>query len=296
MVQDVLNATTLASIYVLFALGMSLVWGTIGILNFAHGSIFMFSAFVAYLVTERIPLGMPGVVAISVVTGAVVAVAMQYLAFQPIMRRAKNQHAGELQLVIGGIGLSAIPISIAQRVTLSSPFGFSAGSFETQVYDIGGVSVTNVMIVILVCGLGLGVGTALWIRKSKRGLALRALGVDPEVSSLMGIDRPRLALATMAYAGGLAGLAGALLTYYFTSITPESGDSLLLKAFAAIILGGVGSMFGVILGSFILAFAEFAVLLYTDGTWVTAVSFGLLFLILLVRPQGILGRREVRRT
>ncbi|MBT5806131.1 MAG: branched-chain amino acid ABC transporter permease [Candidatus Nanopelagicales bacterium] len=296
MVQDLLNATTLASIYVLFALGMSLVWGTIGILNFAHGSIFMFSAFIAYLVVQQIPLGMPAVIAIAMVSGALIAVAMQYLVFQPIMKKAKNPHAGELQLVIGGIGLSAIPISFAQRSTLSNPFGFSAGTFETQAYTIGGVIITNVMIIILIVGLGLGVGTALWIRNSKKGLALRALGVDPEVSAMMGIDRPKLALATMLYSGALAGLAGALLTYYFNSITSESGDTLLLKAFAIIILGGVGSIFGVILGSFILAFAEFAVLLYTNGSWVTAVSFGLLFLILLVRPQGILGKKEVRRT
>ena len=296
MVQDLLNATTLASIYVLFALGMSLVWGTIGILNFAHGSIFMFSAFVAYLVVQQIPLGMPAVIVIAMASGALIAVAMQYLVFQPIMKKAKNPHAGELQLVIGGIGLSAIPISFAQRSTLSNPFGFSAGTFETQAYTIGGVIITNVMIIILIVGLGLGVGTALWIRNSKKGLALRALGVDPEVSAMMGIDRPKLALATMLYSGALAGLAGALLTYYFNSITSESGDTLLLKAFAIIILGGVGSIFGVILGSFILAFAEFAVLLYTNGSWVTAVSFGLLFLILLIRPQGILGKKEVRRT
>lgn len=296
MVQDLLNATTLASIYVLFALGMSLVWGTIGILNFAHGAIFMFSAFTAYLVTQQIPLGMPAVIAISMTAGAIIAIAMQYLVFQPIMKRAKNAHAGELQLVIGGIGLGAVPISIAQRVTSSNPFGFSAGTFEVQAYNVGDVIITNVMIIILICGLGLGIGTALWIRRSKKGLALRALGVDPEVSSMMGIDRPRLALATMAYSGALAGLAGALLTYYFSSITPESGDTLLLKAFAIIILGGVGSVFGVILGAFVLAFAEFGVLLYTDGSWVTAVSFGLLFLILLVRPQGILGKKEVRRT
>ena len=296
MVQDLLNATTLASIYVLFALGMSLVWGTIGILNFAHGSIFMFSAFIAYLVVQQIPLGMPAVIVIAMASGALIAVAMQYLVFQPIMKKAKNPHAGELQLVIGGIGLSAIPISFAQRSTLSNPFGFSAGTFETQAYTIGGVIITNVMIIILIVGLGLGVGTALWIRNSKKGLALRALGVDPEVSAMMGIDRPKLALATMLYSGALAGLAGALLTYYFNSITSESGDTLLLKAFAIIILGGVGSIFGVILGSFILAFAEFAVLLYTNGSWVTAVSFGLLFLILLIRPQGILGKKEVRRT
>lgn len=113
---------------------------------------------------------------------------------------------------------------------------------------------------------------------------------------MMGIDRRRLAIATMTVSGALAGLSGVLFTFGLGAITPESGDTLLVKAFACIILGGVGSMIGVLFGSFFLAAAETLVLTQTTGSWVEAVSFGLIFLMLLVRPNGVFGRKEVRRT
>ena len=113
---------------------------------------------------------------------------------------------------------------------------------------------------------------------------------------MMGVDRRRLALLTMAVAGGLAGLAGVLLTYYLGSISPETGDAFLLKAFAAIILGGVGSIAGIVVGAMVLAGIETYVLVTTDGSWTPAIAFGLIFLMLLVRPNGLFGRQEVRRT
>jgi len=294
--QDVVNAMTLGSIYLLFALGMALVWGTMGILNFAHGSIFMFSAFMGFIVTGFVPLPLPAVVLIAVVTGALLTLAIQYFAYQPILKRVKSVAAAELQIVVAGIGIAAVPVAIAEKVTLSNNFGFQNSTFEAEVFEFAGIRITNIMILILVAGLGLGIGTALWIARSRRGLGLRAVGVDPETAALMGVDRKRMALATMAFSGALAGLSGALLTYYLTAINPHSGDGLLLKAFAVIILGGLGSVVGVILGAFILAFAETAVFAYTSGTWVSAISFGLIFILLLVRPQGILGKKEVRRT
>lgn len=296
MIQDLLNSLTLGSIYLLFALGMALVWGTIGILNFAHGSIFMFATFIAYLITERIALPLPAVLIVASLAGAILSVAVQVLAFQPIMRRAKNQHSAELQILIGGIGIAAVPIALAQRATLSNPFGLGQSTFQVQIYEIGDVRVSNIMIIILLAGLILGGGVAWWVKTSRQGLALRAIGVNDEVASIMGINKQRLALSTMALGGALAGLAGALLTYYLSAITPESGDALLIKAFAAIVLGGLGSIAGVIAGSFILALSETVVLTYTSGTWVNAVSFGLIFIILVIRPQGIFGRKEVVRT
>lgn len=296
MLQDILNALTLGSIYLLFALGMALVWGTIGILNFAHGSIFMFATFVSYLVTERVPLPLPAVLLLSAALGAILSLAVQLLVFQPIIKRAKSQHAAELQILIGGIGIAAVPIALAQKATLSNPFGLGGSSFQVQIYEIAGARVSNIMILILVLGAVLGGGIAYWVRNSRQGLALRAIGVNDEVASIMGINKQRLALSTMALGGALAGLAGALLTYYLAAITPESGDALLIKAFAAIVLGGLGSIAGVIVGSFVLAFAETGILTYTSGTWVNAVSFGLIFLILVIRPQGIFGRKEVVRT
>ena len=135
----------------------------------------------------------------------------------------------------------------------------------------------------------------MWFRRSKQGLALRSIGVDAETASLMGINRRQLALVTMAVSGGMAGLAGVLFTYSLGALTPQSGDTLLIKAFAIIILGGVGSMVGVVFGAFALAAVETWVLANTAGSWTDAVAFGLIFLVLLVRPSGVFGRKEVRR-
>lgn len=293
--QDVLNAATLGSIYLLFALGMALVWGTIGILNFAHGATFMFSAFVGHLVTRETELPFLGVIGVAVLVGALMSALTQLLAFQPILKRAKNQHAAELRILIGGIGVAAIPLAIAQRETRSSPFGFQS-SYERSVFDVLGLRMTSTAAVIVVAGLALGIGLTVWLLRSRHGLALRAIGVDAETSAAMGVNRPLLAFGTMAVAGGLAGLAGALLTFHLGAIAPETGDQLIIKAFAIIVLGGLGSMAGTVIGAYVLAGAETVVLNLNWGTWVDAVSFGLIFLILLARPQGLLGRKEVRRT
>jgi len=295
-VQDLVNAVTLGSIYLLFALGMSLAWGTIGVLNFAHGSIFMFAAFTAYLVVRDIVVPMALMVVGGIVVGAVLSVLAQVLVFEPIQQGNSTKDRKELQVLVGGIGLAGIPLAIAQHITKSVPFGFSGSSFHVHVYELGPVRVSNVQVVILVAGLGLSALLAAWLHSSRNGLALRSIGIDAEAASMMGIDRRRIALATMAVAGGLAGLAGVLLIFYLGSIAPESGESFLLKAFAAIVLGGVGSVVGAVAGAMILAGAETLVVTHTSGMWVDAVSFGLIFAVLLLRPNGLFGRQEVRRT
>ena len=293
--QDVLNAATLGSIYLLFALGMALAWGTIGILNFAHGVTFMFSAFAAHLVTQSGALPMPAVLAVAILTGAVLSTLTQVLAFQPVLTRAKSQHAAEMRILIAGIGVASIPLAIAQRMTRSAPFGFNS-TYQVQVFEFLGLRITSTALIVLIAGIGIGVGITWWLKVSKQGLALRAIGVDSETAAGMGVNRFGLAIGTMAIAGGLAGLAGALLTYQLTAIAPETGDQLLIKAFAIIVLGGLGSMTGAIIGSFVLAAAETFMLVNNLGTWADAVSFGLIFLVLLLRPQGLLGRKAVRRT
>jgi branched-chain amino acid transport system permease protein len=295
-VQDILSAVSLGSVYILFALGMSLVWGSIGILNFAHGSIFMFSAFTGYVLGNLVQLPLTALIAIGIVVGVLLSLFVQVAVFEQIQKRAKNPHMAEMQMLIGGIGIASIPLAIAQIVTLSNPFGFSTSSFKVSTFTVAGLRVGNIDIIIILAAIGLGTATALWLRRSRQGLALRAIGVDAEVSSMMGIDKRRLGLAIMGVAGGLAGLAGVLFTFSIGAITPESGETLLVKAFAIIILGGVGSTLGVVVGAYILAFAETYILVYTSGTWVEAISFGLIFAVLLFRPAGLFGRKEVRRT
>ena len=286
---------SLGSIYLLFALGLSLTWGTIDILNFAHGAIFMFATFTAYLVLDSVQLPILGVVLVGVVVGALLSLIIQVLAFEQILKRARTKRSAEMQILIGGIGIATIPLAIAQRETKSNPFGLSQSTFDVNVWQFGDVRITNVAVLTIVIGISLWAVTALWFRRSKHGLALRSIGVDSEVASLMGINRRQLALVTMAVSGGMAGLAGVLFTYTLGAITPESGDILLIKAFAIVILGGVGSMLGVAFGAFALAAVETWVLLNTSGSWTDAVAFGLIFLVLLARPSGVFGRKEVRR-
>ena len=293
--QELLSAISLGSIYLLFSLGMSLTWGTIDVLNFAHGSIFMFSTFCAYLILGTTSLPLLAVVLIGVAIGAALSLLMQIGAFEPILKRARNKRSAEMQILIGAIGIATIPLAIAQVQTKSNPFGLSRSTFHVDVWHAGSVRITNVAVITIVVGLVLWGAIAVWLRRSKQGLALRSIGVDAETASLMGINRRRLALGTMAVSGGMAGLAGVLFTYAQSAITPESGDTLLIKAFAIIILGGVGSMAGVAFGAFALAAVETLVLTYTSGSWVDAVAFGLIFLVLLARPAGVFGRKEVRR-
>jgi branched-chain amino acid transport system permease protein len=295
MLQDLINAAVLGSIYTLFALGMSLTWGTLGILNFAHGSIFMFSSFVAYLAVREVALPLPVLLLIGAAAGAVLSVVLDRLLFQPIQRRNHDHRIAELQILIGGIGIAGIPIALAQRATDNTSFGLHQSSYGPTTYRFAGVHITTTQIFILVACLVLAAGVGLWISRSQSGLALRSIGVDAETASLMGVARRSLSTLTMALAGALAGTAGVLLTFYLGALAPESGDHFLIKAFAAIILGGVGSTLGAVVGSFVLAACETLVITQTSGTWVDAVSFGLILVMLLVRPQGLFGKREVRR-
>jgi len=287
--QETLNALVLAAIYLLFALGLSLSWGTIGVVNFAHGSLFMFAAFTDYIVLRDIRLPLFALAVLGGLVGAAISIACYVLVYEPIHRRARNRGTEELQVLIGGIGIAGIPLAIAQHQTRSIPFGFVRSSFNRHTSKIGDVRVTNAQMIIVVTTLVITVLLAVWLVRSKTGLALRAIGYDPETSSMMGVNRVPLAIVTMAISGALAGLAGVLLTIDFGSIAPETGDSLLLKGFAIVVLGGVGSMAGGAIGALVLAGAETVILTQTAGTWVDAVSFAVIVIVLLVRPSGLLN-------
>jgi branched-chain amino acid transport system permease protein len=277
-VQELLNTLTLGSIYLLFALGMALAWSTIGILNFAHGAIFVFSAFSAHFVSEYVAMPMPMLILISVLVGATLSALTQWLAFEQILKRSTNHRSAELRVLIGGIGVAAIPIAIVDRATASAPFGFANSTYKSEVYEFMGLRMTNTSLIVIIAGVGIAVALTLWLRASRQGLGLRAIGVDSETASLMGVNRTVMAIGTMAIAGGLAGLAGALQVFQLQAMGVATGDQLL------------------ILGAFVLAGAETLIFAVDLGTWVDAVSFGLIFIVLLVRPQGIFGRQEVRRT
>lgn len=295
--QQVINAIVLGSCYCLFAIGLSLTWGTLNVLNLAHGAVFMFCAFTCYVITQRlnahIPLWVLAIIAMTV--GAVLELALDVLVFRPIRRRARTLRDAELAMLIASIGAATIPVTIAQQVTVDSPFSITSTAVSTGEFHFGSIYVTTIEIVIVAVTLTATIALALWLQRTRNGRALRALAVDTETSGLMGISQSLSALA-LVFSGASAGAAGVFLAIFLDSLTPESGQDLLLKAFAAIVIGGVGSVWGTLVGAMILAGAETLVSATTSGTWTDAVSFALIIIILLVMPSGLFRRLRVDRT
>jgi branched-chain amino acid transport system permease protein len=296
--EQVINAIVLGGIYCVFALGLSLTWGTLNVLNLAHGAVFTFCAFACYVVTQRLHYDWPLwlLLILAIVVGALLEVLMDLLVFRPIKRRSKTIAEAEMSMLIGSIGASVILITIVQKVTSGALFDITATPINATVYHLTkSVYVTSLEITVTVVSFILVIAVAFWIQKSRTGRAMRALAFDPETSGLMGISEGRMSTLSFAISGATAGVAGALLTAYFGSITPQSGDDLLLKAFAAVVLGGVGNMWGTIFGALVLASGETYVTATTSGLWTDAVSFGLIVLILLVRPNGLFGKIKGQR-
>ena len=291
--EQLINAIVLGAIYCLFAMGLGLTWGTLNVLNLAHGAVFMFSAFTCYLITQRADVHLPiaVVLIVAVVAGALMELGLDLLVFRQIKRRSRTQGEAEMSMLIGSIGASAILVTVAEQLTADTPFTVTAVPVKASVYHLGsGVYVTNVEIVITVVAPVLTVGFALWIQRSRMGRAMRALACDAPTSGLMGISEGRMSALAMAISGATAGVAGVFLTVYLDSVTADSGSDLLLRAFAVVVLGGVGSMWGTLIGAFVLAGGETLVTATTSGIWTSAVSFGLIIAVLLVRPSGLFGK------
>ncbi len=254
--QDVLNVVVIGSIYTLFALGLTLSWGVLNILNLAHGATFMFGGLLAYLVTKDTALSLWLVLPISAIACGLIAVVLELVAYRPIRNRVADLHAAELATMIASIGAAAVLVALAEVITENQLVGINPESFNVTRTEIFGVGITNLEIVIVVMALILSAVLVYFVTRTRHGRALRALAQDPYTCGLMGISQNALAAATMFVSGALAGVAGVLLAMQLNTVEARLGEPLLLKAFAVIILGGVGSVQGAIAAAFLLALAE----------------------------------------
>jgi branched-chain amino acid transport system permease protein len=293
--QDLLNVLVVGSIYTLFALGLTLSWGVLNVLNLAHGAIFMFAGIVGYLVTKNQPLSLWIVLPIAMVAAGLIAVALELIAYLPIRRRSADVHAGELSTMIASIAAASALVALAEVISKNQIVGVNPDTYDVTATHIFGLRITNLEIVIIVMAFVLSTALALFVSRSRHGRALRALAEDPYACGLVGISPARMSIATMFVSGALAGCAGLLLAVQQSGVDPRSGDPLLLKAFAVIILGGVGSVPGAIIAAFILAFAEVMTQVHINGSYTDGVAFLLIFVLLLVRPQGLFAQTAWKR-
>jgi branched-chain amino acid transport system permease protein len=284
--EQLVNGVTLGSIYAVVALGYTLVFGVLDIINMAHGEIFMFGAFVGMLLVTKagvpLPVAFLGAIA---VTGAM-GFLLERFALRPLRGRAG---ASNLASLISTIGVSILLENVAHQL-----FGAGNHLFETPFaeirFPVGPVNVYLVQALILLISLLLMAGLALWLSRTRGGKALRATAEDLATAGLLGIDTGRMITVTVVIASAMGGVAGVLVGMAFNYINNQIGLSMGLKGLAIIIFGGMGSVYGAMAGGLILGLSETFVVAYGSSGYRDAIAFVIIIAVLLVRPQGLFGQ------
>ncbi len=283
--QTGLNRLSLGAIYSLGAVGLTLVYGILKLVNFAHGDFLTFGAYMAYLV--NVTWGAPLVVAIF---WAMIATALLGLLFERLLwGPMRRHHAGFLQLILMSIGLAFLLRAIVQWFWSTDIRTLDINT--TNSVDLLGLRIGQTELIVVVVGVGVLFAVGLILRLTILGKQMRALSDNLELAETTGIDTRRVILYTWIFAGALAGLAG-VLAGGLTNLRPEMGFELLLPIFAATILGGIGDAFGALAAGLVLGVVTEWSTLLIDARWKTAVGFLVLVIVLVVRPQGIFGKAK----
>ena len=289
--QQLVNALWLGSVYALFALGYTLVFGVLDILNLAHGAVFMWGAFFGLLAVTKLNMPIWAALLVAMLGAGMLGIVLDRVAFRPLRKR----NAPQLAAIISSIGASTILVSLAQGAFGAQVSRFPFDTLPAQVFTAGPVRVTLVQIIVFAVSLVLMVALLLFMRRSRSGKAMRAVAYSGRISSLLGIDVDRIIVTTFFVSSALAGASGVFLGLAFSAISPFMGAPIELKGLAVIILGGLGNVPGAILAGFLLAATEVFGVAYVSSDFRDAIAFTVLILVLLVRPSGILGTAVERR-
>ena len=281
--QQLINGVVLGSTYALIALGYTMVYGIIELINFAHGEIYMFGAFVGmYLVTV---FNVPFVISffLAMVLASLLGITVEFLAYRPLRRSSR------LAALISAIGASIFLQNLALLVMGARPYSFPS-PFTPKVYKTSLVTISRVELIILAISFLLMVGLTFLIQKTKIGKAMRATAQDKDAASLMGININRIITMTFAVGSALGAAAGVMVGIYFRTVTPMMGLMPGLKGFVAAVLGGIGSIPGAMLGGLLLGIAEVMGAAYISSQYRDAIAFTILIIVLLFKPAGLIGR------
>ncbi len=297
--QQLINGLTLGSVYAVVALGYTMVYGIIQLINFAHGELVMIGAMVAFtLIGVLVPTGLHPLLIVLIATGCavpvcmLVAYAMERLAYRPLRR------APRLAPLITAIGVSIILQHVALLVWTRNNLAFPQ-IIKTESYHIGGATITNVQIAIMGMSVAMMAGLALLVYRTRLGTAMRATAQNAQVAGLMGIDINRMIAATFVIGAALAAVAGVMVGSYYGIAHYQMGALLGMKAFAAAVLGGIGNLPGAMLGGLLLGVVEALGAGYIGdltgdvfgSNYQDVFAFLVLIAVLVFRPSGLLGER-----
>ncbi|HET9951517.1 MAG TPA: branched-chain amino acid ABC transporter permease [Candidatus Eisenbacteria bacterium] len=295
--QQLANGIAWGSIYALIALGYTMVYGILRLINFAHGDIYMVGAFAAYYLARLLHAGGPEpspLLAAVVLLGsmaicAALGVAIEYFAYRPVRKSSR------LTALITAIGVSLLLENLGIRLFGADPKFFPQLVAPRTITLADGVIVTNHQITVVVISILLMVGLTLFVHRTRTGKAMRAVSFNRDAASLMGIPVNRIITITFAIGSALAAAAGVLVGLTNPKIEPLMGIMPGVKAFVAAVLGGIGSIPGAVIGGLLMGVSEYLVVGYISSTYRDAIAFVILILVLLVKPAGLLGRNVAEK-
>jgi len=278
------NGLSLGAIYALIALGYTMVYGIIKLINFAHGDIMMVGAFVGYFSLTLLGTNIIVAMVFSMLVCAILGVLIEKIAYRPL------RNSTRIAALITAIGVSLFLeyatifiLGPAQRV-------FPEAAFKVKAYNIAGLSVLNKDVFVIISAVVLMLILQYIIKWTKTGKAMRAVSLDQEAAVLMGISVDKTISITFAIGSALAAAAGVMYGVYYSTVNPLMGIIPGLKAFVAAVLGGIGIIPGAMAGGFIMGLLETMVSGYGNSLYRDAVAFGVLILILLIKPTGLFGK------
>lgn len=285
LIQQFINGLSVGSIYALIALGYTLVYGIIKLINFAHGEIMMMGAYFAFITVITMGLPFLATLIFSMVLAALLGITIETVAYKPLRK------APRISALITAIGMSLFLQNLAQVIFGADP-KVMPDLIPKRPINIAGIQIGTVTIVTIILSVFFMIVLDLFIKNTKPGKAMRAVSEDKEASVIMGINVNRTISITFAIGSALGALGGVLYSVAYTQVYPTMGIMPGLKAFVAAVLGGIGLIPGAMLGGFIIGMVETVSKAYLSSQWSDAIVFGILILVLIVKPTGILGKNE----
>lgn len=281
--QQLVNGISLGSIYALIALGYTMVYGTIRLINFAHGDIYMMGAFIGYFLVSIWNINIFVAMLLAGLVCAILGVVIERVAYKPLRKSTR------VAALITAIGVSYFLQNIMVYFFGPEVRAFPS-TFPVMPFRLFGIVINMKQVLVFVTTIVLMIVLNGIVRYTKMGKAMRAVAVDAEAAQLMGIDVNRVISFTFALGSALAGVAGVLVGVYYNSISATMGTTPGLKAFVAAVVGGVGSIPGAMIGGYLIGLLETIVTFMGGSMYKDAAVYALLIVILLVRPSGIFGK------
>ncbi|NLB17745.1 MAG: branched-chain amino acid ABC transporter permease [Syntrophomonadaceae bacterium] len=287
--QQLINGLTLGSTYALIALGYTMVYGIVQLINFAHGEIYMFGAFFGLLLVLTFEVDIFLAIAGAMIFCMLMGILVERVAYRPL------RGSSRLSALISAIGVSIFLSTFMVLLRGPNSTSYPSSVMAIKTYNFGSIELSSLQIMILVTAAVLMIGLELMVKRTRMGKAMRACSQDLDAARLMGINVDRTISFTFALGSALAAAGGVMVGVYYNAVQPYMGTMAGLKAFAAAVLGGIGSIPGAMLGGILLGVLENLGVAYLASSYKDAIAFGILILVLLIRPQGLLGKATTKK-